>query len=105
MRQRFVLGLLGALLMLALEWLIMIFMFTHKTLMSVFFAVSMLGTDFLVYARDDLGWSFIPPGGLGVLPHAWIRWLINLNLLCYTALGFLMGWMLGRFLQRTSKPR
>lgn len=104
MKQRFVLGLLGALLMLAVEWLIMIFMFTHKALMHVFFAVFVLGTDFLVFARDDLGWS-IPPGGLGELPHAWSRRLITLNLLCYTALGFFIGWMLGRRLQRTAQPR
>jgi hypothetical protein len=104
MKQRFVLGLLGALLMLLLEGCVLGFMLTDKTLMHVFFALFMLGTDFLVFARDRLGWS-IHSEGLGELPLAWSRWLIILNLLCYTALGFFIGWKLERFLQPTPKPR
>lgn len=105
MRLRIVLGVLGAVLMFALEWLSIIFILIYKELAYVFFPISTLGADFLVYARDDLGWSFIPPGGLGELPLEWIRGLSTLNIICYTALGFFLGWMLGRRLSPAPKPR
>jgi len=62
--------------MLLLEWLVLLFLFTDKVMMYVFYAPFMLGTDVLVFARDKMGWG-IPSGGLGELPHQWSRWLIR----------------------------
>jgi hypothetical protein len=104
MRQRLIFAVLGALLMLLLEALILLFLFTDKVLMYVFYAPFMLGTDVLVFARDQMGWA-IPSGGLGELPHQWSRWLIHFNLFCYALLGFGIGWWLGKFFQPSAKPR
>lgn len=103
MRRRLVFAVLGALLMLLLEWLILLFMYTDEVMMNIFFAPFMLGTDVLVFARDALGCP-IPSGGLGELPHRWIRWLIHFNLFCYAVLGFAIGWWLGKFFHASSKP-
>lgn len=104
MRQRLGFAVVGALLMLLLEWLSMLFMVTDKVLVYVFYAPLMLGTDLLVFARDELGWS-IPSERSGDLPYYWSRWLIHFNLFCYAALGFGIGWWLGKFFQTSAKPR
>lgn len=105
MRQRIVLGLLGALLMYVVEVLSMAVLFFYSTLLRyILFPVVMLGSDFLMFARNDLGWP-IPSDERGELPFTWIRGLITLNLVCYTALGFFLGWMLGRRLSLAPKPR
>lgn len=98
MRYRLLFAVSGAMLFLLLDWVSMVFMFTDKVLMYVFYAPLMLGTNLLIFARDELGWS-IPSDRSGDLPYYWSKWLIDFNLLCYAALGFGIAWWIGKRFQ------
>jgi len=90
--------------MMALELLTLPFLFAVKLFRYVFYAPATFGGDFLVFARDDLGWPVPASEGLSELPYWLNTYLLYFNWFCYAALGFFIGWMLGRFFQRFSKP-
>ncbi|KFA91165.1 hypothetical protein [Archangium violaceum] len=105
MRQRLVFAIAGALLMMVLELLALPLLWGLKALRYTLYAPAMLVGDFLVFARHEWQWPIPPSEGLGELPHWLVIYLLYFNWFCYAALGFGMGWWLGKFFQPSAKPR
>lgn len=105
MSQRLVFAMLGALLMMVLEFMAMPFLWAVKFFRYTLYAPATLGEDFLVFARDSLEWPIPTSDGLSELPSWLNTYLLYFNWFCYAALGFGIGWWMGKFFQPSAKPR
>lgn len=106
MRKRYVFATVGALLMLGLELLSMPFLISSGGVATFvkygLYGPWTLGTELLMFAKDDLGVP-LPPGGMSPLPDGLTVGVLVFNWGCYAALGFLLGWKLAGSPRSASK--
>lgn len=96
MRHRIVFAIAGALFMMVLEILALPLLWAVRELRYTLYAPALLGGDFLVFARDELDWPIPAPEGMSELPCWFDMYLLYFNWFCYAALGFGIGWWMGR---------